>query len=92
MKHLRQYLLIVAYVILVAIVAFESFYINDQFDDSHSNQCDIAEVQAKLAIVNMALIAEPGDRDAAIKVVNSAIQALNATCDTNVPEVEKKEP
>jgi hypothetical protein len=87
MKHLREWLLIAAYVILVLIVAYESFFINKQFDDSHDDQCRIAEVQAQLAVVSIALIAEPDQKAQMVKVVNGAIRALNDTCDTNVPEI-----
>jgi hypothetical protein len=88
MRQFREWLLIAAYVILVLIVAYESFFINNQFDDSHKDQCRIAEVQAQLTVVNMALIAEPDQKEQMVKVVNGAIRALNDTCDTNVPEIK----
>jgi uncharacterized protein YpmB len=88
MRQFREWLLIAAYIILVLIVAYESFFINNQFDDSHTDQCRIAEVQAQLAVVNMALIAEPDQKEQMVKVVNGAIRALNDTCDTNVPEIQ----
>jgi sensor domain CHASE-containing protein len=86
-KHLREYLLILAYVILVGVVVVESFFIADQFDNSHKDQCAIAQAQAQLAVVNLALVTEPATKAKTIKVINGAIRTLNDTCETDVPEI-----
>lgn len=82
---LRAWLLVFSYLLLIAIVVFETFWIGRQFDNSHDDQCAIAKAQAETAV---AVADAPPRSPRAVAALNEAIRTLNDTCDFHIEEIQ----
>lgn len=89
MKHLREYLLVAAYVILVAIVAFGGYWIDHEFELAHDDQCQVAHAQVEVAAVQLSatLRGQDAPPNGSIRIVNDAVRRLNDACDLDLPPV-----
>lgn len=88
MSRYREILLIVAYVLLIFVVTFGAFFIDDKFSSAHDEQCEVAQAQVEVAAVQLTVTLRgqtATEQDKAI--VNDAIARLNRTCDLHLSPI-----
>lgn len=75
--------LLAAYVILVAVVAFEAWWINQEFDDARAERCALALLEVE--VTRLHLTAESidvvPDRQAALDLLEELAGLIEDECD-----------